>query len=274
MREEVDAGPTGESLFRVSLQEDPGDKNNCNHLEGIPTGADNVVKEPQSLASQDVTSKCRSFLHHINNESRQSHNHRKRSRIMVTGPIKSGKSSLAMNFAYSNAISAAPCLCLDARMCRCIAVTMYRPVVQLTKRVSLGDRLGATTNSPDSTDNFPLMCRYIDAPMESNKQQSKNAKESIEWDPQILKRIRVHRISNVRELLHELLSLLGKPLQDQPRSGGAIIIDDLDMIVARDVNIVRMSQGNAHWNGTTSAILQVGLYCITWLQSKNYDIRY
>jgi hypothetical protein len=253
-----------EEPFLRGLQQDDHDDNiSSDHLETIPAGVGHVMKERQAHALQGVSSKCRSLLLYNDKEFRQQlpHNQRKRSRIMLTGPAKSGKSSLAMNFAYSKVISAAPCVCLDTRMCRCIAVTMYRPVVQPTPSTSAGaGPESSTTNIPDNMDDFPLMCRYIDASMESNKCQSENAQASMEWDPQLLKQIRVHRISNVRELLQDLLSLLGKPLQEQPRSGGAIIIDDLDKIVARDVNNVRMSHGNAHWNATTSAILQVGLY--------------
>jgi hypothetical protein len=261
---EVEAAPIGKSL-----QEDDHDNTNSNnHLERIPADSGIFVKNHGVQVSQDVTSKCwRSLLLPDADMDVQ----RKRSRIMLTGPAKSGKSSLAMNFAYSKAISAAPCLCLDARLCRCNAVTMYRPVLDLTKMTttSLGNGPEAsTTNNLDSVENFPLICRYIDAPEELSKQLYEDAQESIEWDPHLLKQIRVHRISNVRELLQDLLSMLGKPLQEQPRSGGAIIIEDLDKIVAWDVG---MCHGNSHWSASTSTILQIGRYCTTEWQCNDYD---
>ena len=197
-----------------------------------------------------------------------------------------------MEVAYSTARSAAPCLCFDPRMCRCIAVTIYRPATASSSSQSNEDN--------DDEDNFPLFCKQIiktedddiatttnTNPQDCNdeqeiqhvdkrqrteeqeqQQQQKNTNGSNSydnWDVQILKRIRVHRVSSLRELMHDLLTLCGKPLHEQPRAGGAIIIDDIDQIIAQQqdsnstIMMTNSSGGNTpSWQSTSGAILQTG----------------
>ncbi|KAG7360678.1 hypothetical protein IV203_035777 [Nitzschia inconspicua] len=152
-----------------------------------------------------------------------------------------------MDIAYSKTSMAPPCLCLDTNMCRCTTVTMYMPVA-----VPPASAKAATSDEEE----FPLSCRRV-GNEEATEDPSKGGRYQ-DWNPHILKRIRIHRVASVRELLLDLLGMLGKPLQEQPRFGGAIIIDDLDTIVMRDPNIGRVSgnYGNGHRNATTTAILQ------------------
>jgi hypothetical protein len=235
---------------------------------------------------------CLLLYTHNNNKNSRKRSHR---RIAVCGPSRSCNSSLAMELAYSAARSAAPCLCFDPRMCRCIAVTIYRPA--------------ALQSADDEEDNFPLYCRqiintrtriatnaqdcdidqqsqHVDKRQRTNKQQQQQQQQQKEerlqddsndyWDLQILKRIRVQRVGSVRELMHDLLTLCGKPLQEQPRPGGAIIIDDIDTIVARGSTTTTMTTNNdpsgtgnggasLSWQATSGAILQTGTYRSTFL---------
>lgn len=166
---------------------------------------------------------------------------RKRTRIMMVGPIHSGKSSLAMEFAYSKACSVIPCLCVDIQMCCCVAVTMFRA------NPNIASLDGRGKEDVLETDDFPFYCRPVEGIIRSSQPGN-------DWDPQVLQRIRVHRLTTVRELLHELLSLLGKPLQEQPRAGGAIIIEDIDKIVAQDPSLATRSYRNCK----IAAIQQIG----------------
>jgi GTPase SAR1 family protein len=173
-----------------------------------------------------------------------------RRRILVCGPSKSGKTSLAMDLAYSKALIAKPCLCLDPQMCHCIAVTMYR-CCRRRRRKTASTKMDAADDddNDDDDDDFPICARqYHGRPpaassfnkMNGNQRDDEDddlrtnnhEKKDDCWDPRILKSIRIQYVTSVRELLHDMLSLLGKPLQDRPRGGGAIIIDDLDKIVA------------------------------------------
>jgi hypothetical protein len=75
--------------------------------------------------------------------------------------------------------------------------------------------------------------------------------------------------------MHDLLTLCGKPLHEQPRPGGAIIIDDLDTIVAQGSTTTTTTtmttnddpSGNgcggtssSSWQATSGAILQTGTF--------------
>ena len=53
-----------------------------------------------------------------------------------------------------------------------------------------------------------------------------------EWELDALRRIRIEYVTSSRELLQDLLGLLGKPWPDQPVR--AILIDDLDQICQND----------------------------------------
>ena len=123
-----------------------------------------------------------------------------------------------MNLAYSCASTMA-CDCLDS--CQCVAVTMYR-------KSSLED--------PD----FPLFCNPITPDGEHTKdfssryQQLNQPKTMEDWDTRILKRTQIKNVSSVREVLMDLLSILGKSLSQQPCR--AIIMDDIDALVSNEPN--------------------------------------
>jgi DNA polymerase III delta prime subunit len=212
-------------------------------------------------------------------------------RILLCGPQGSGKTSLAMNLAYSKAGSVASCLCFDARMCRCTAVTIYKAAATpTTGPMGVQDEefplfcrpvqeYDCTTTTTTTTTRDSITENEIDLPNPNDEDMDHQGEEDgnhteqevattrKDWDPLILKRIRVHRVTSVRELLHDLLSMLGKPPREQPRPGGAIVIDDIDKIVARDTASrnhgttwgagVGSHQGNAQRTAMSAAILQI-----------------
>ena len=108
-------------------------------------------------------------------------------------------------------------------------------------------------------DRFPLFCRPLSVEMEMDrdgcnhgdgtstnkdrysyfkgratvepgkKEGSSLSSSSSSWDPNLLNRIRICRVSSIRDLWWELLVLAGKPPHEQPAR--AIIVEDLDRIM-------------------------------------------
>lgn len=171
-------------------------------------------------------------------------------RILLQGPPKSGRTSMAMNLAYACAAeSAAPCHC-SLQPCRCTSVILYRK----SQAAPSTDRMRSNSAKED----FPLPCRFVGNATEVTSDTAagnttttnhsihaphhhaskKSATTTLEegnrtqddWDPQILGRIRIQYVASAREMLQDLLGVLAKPLHDHPSR--AIIVDDLDEIVA------------------------------------------
>lgn len=135
-------------------------------------------------------------------------------RILLQGPERSGRTSLVMNLAYSCASrQSSSCHCM-AHPCRCSTVFLYRK-----SRVSSLD------------DDFPMPCH--DSRLFNTKKDLEEYRIR-DWELDTLRRIRIEYVSSARELLQDMLGLLGKPWQDQPIR--AILIDDLDQICQNDNN--------------------------------------
>jgi hypothetical protein len=141
--------------------------------------------------------------------------------MVLNGPKKSGKTSIAMNLAYSCASNFA-CQCVDASGCECMAALFFR-------------------STSEKEADFPATCHIVSSEDDKKDFSSRysdlqdRTKEKIEgFDPSVLKQIRVVYVSSVQDILFELLSLLGKsvPLQ----ACRCIIIDDLDQIASSEVN--------------------------------------
>jgi hypothetical protein len=149
-------------------------------------------------------------------------------RMLLQGPPKSGRSSVAMDLAYAIA-AATPCRehCkTSSSSCRCIAVTLF---------------LAADNNAQDS---FPLYCQELTknqhAAQETALQsfqvqiqqleQSKAATRHATWKMDILRRIQVRHVVSVREVWKYLMTVQGKPVGEQP--WGGILIDSLDALTA------------------------------------------
>mmetsp|Transcript_8108 Transcript_8108/g.16805 ORF Transcript_8108/g.16805 Transcript_8108/m.16805 type:complete len:338 (-) Transcript_8108:1039-2052(-) len=189
------------------------------------------------------------------NSSDNGHNQRRqqqqsktpsRKHILLRGPPRSGKSSLGMNLAYAKAASDNNCC--GGLSCDCVAALVYRP----NMRICNGHNW-----SNDDKDRFPLYCRALQSesykipPMNSNTQKANdrmvdgseavvmgNDNESVpaatdqkqdSWDPKILNKIRIRRVSSVRDLWEDLLVMAGKPVTEQPTR--VIIVEDIDEII-------------------------------------------
>ena len=156
---------------------------------------------------------------------------RTRTRILLRGPSGSGKTSLAMNLACNEAKK-------DSRLpIGSISAIVYRP----------DPRSDNPASTVDSSDRFPLLCRPLPQmdtanPSFTNKSESnaalmekQNQQEDEEsWDPNTLSRIRICRVSSLRQLWEDILVLAGKPIEEQPTR--AIIIEDLDKMIELEEN--------------------------------------
>lgn len=162
-------------------------------------------------------------------------------RILLRGPPKSGRTSMAMDLACSVAMNA-PCRCRQMHACRCIAATLFLPMHPE------GDEENDRNTNNSSSARFPLQCHKvyeesIPAGLESPRWRSQlqhldavsPAPRAVspppDWDPESLGRIEVRHVSSLRQVLHYLLSVQGKPLHEQPL--GAIIVDDLDVLASK-----------------------------------------
>lgn len=137
--------------------------------------------------------------------------------ILLQGPAKSGRSSLAMDFAAEMAANAV-CQC-NSRQCLCKPVAFLRP-------------------ESKASSFFPMRC-YRSGVDESGvdfrhrmqellKTSTSRDNNTTIWNPNTLKRIQVHHLASFRDCLQYLLCLQGKPKHEQPYS--AIIIDDIDWL--------------------------------------------
>ena len=163
-------------------------------------------------------------------------------RILLRGPKQSGKSSIAMNLACAVA-SDTPCYCKQKSQtqqssCRCVAVTFFRPLKQREFSASFVDEStpdNATNN--DRNSGFPLPCHQVqqrDVEREEPTTYRTMSSFDHDWDMDSLSRIQVHHVNSIREILHYLLSVTGKPPHEQP--AGAIIIDDVDILASNEPN--------------------------------------
>lgn len=145
-------------------------------------------------------------------------------RILLQGPGGSGRTSMLMNLAYTSAAGAtSTCHCL-VQPCRCTPVVIYRKSQSMQKE-----------------DDFPIPCLCTNDSSTSTKGIDENSTK--DWDLDILQRIRIRYVASAREILQDLLGMLGQPLHEQPFK--AILIDDLDLICGdeKNENIIRPSSG-------------------------------
>ena len=196
----------------------------------------------------------------------QERNRVSRKRILLRGPPRSGKSSLAMDLAYSKASAAKN----NRGENSCVAI-VYR--FNGRKRIDYNskDRKNSNDNDhqPNSfSDPFPLFCRALttetDEKYRDNIDTTKsrdqlkptilpNTKavpfesatkrdEEYSWDPTSLNRIKICYVSSVQQLWEDLLMLVGKPIHEQPTC--VIILEDLDQIILSGENVSKSNHRN------------------------------
>jgi hypothetical protein len=212
-----------------------------------------------------------------------------RKRILLRGPPRSGKSSLGMNLAYAEA--KAENNCCGGLPCGCVAMIVYRPKV---RRHSDNNNHNSNSNYyyyddddkySSNGERFPLFCRAVSAqtgevPAHKTNDRTKeglqattlrNAEvaavtkrdEEDTWDANTLNRIRICRVSSVRDLWEDMLALAGKPLHERPIR--AIVVEDLDLIIGSGgdpSNHNQTSGNNKKHNYLVSMMLKTGEYNI------------
>lgn len=185
-----------------------------------------------------------------------------RKRILLRGPPRSGKTCMSMNLACSKAE-------MDHRLpSGCVSVIVYR---------SAGGNINNSTehngrhgSSSDESDPFPLFCRAVPA-QSARADQTMTTSIHVEedkWDSDTLNRIRICRVSSMRELLEDMLVLAGKPEEEKPTR--AIVIEDLDQIIESGSNPSNQSHLR-HNNGKNfvAMMLKTGkLYHILFIPTK------
>ena len=216
----------------------PQNNNNNNNRDGATAAAAHLDKAADQQHSSLLLSAMDSIhttdnIDSINDGGNDCTGQRRR--LVLSGPPKSGRSSLAMDLAYDIA-SHSPCrLHCQAKPCQCIAVTVFVPVN------------GDEKNENDHSSLFPLKCSRscsskTDVAHDFDGSNANAATAATSWDADVLKRIRIHHIvvasggsanSASREICEHLLFLQGLPVQEQP--WGGIVLDDLDRLTAPSI---------------------------------------
>lgn len=143
--------------------------------------------------------------------------------LFVTGPPKSGRSSLAMDAAYSIASSSSSqALCRQhcEGPCRCVAATLIVPAVSQDALFPLYCQQSVSTNTNNKEQGEPSF--------QVQMQQLQQSKQT-HYQPHVLQRIQVRHVASVHCLLTYLLTVQGLPAEEQP--WGGIVVDSLDRLV-------------------------------------------
>jgi hypothetical protein len=149
---------------------------------------------------------------------------RETNRLLLNGPQKSGKTSFAMDLAYSYASNFA-CQCVDENQCECAAVLFFR-----------------TASSIESdAENFPPPCHKVISQSDNqhislrhSNFQDKAKYKNESFNSKVLRRIKILYVSAVQDIHSELLLLLGMSIPLKPPH--AIILDDIDKIASSDTS--------------------------------------
>jgi len=166
------------------------------------------------------------------------------SNILLRGPRQSGRSSLAMNMAHSIAASNKCRGDCGSASCACVAVTILTPLQN------------------NNEDRFPLLCNLVESSPQDFYGQLRalqsnpyNKPPTSSWNKTALRRIQVHRMASIRDVLDFLLSVQGKSSCPM----GGIIVEDLDCFV----------RGN---NNSTSELSTEQLMTMTQISKYSYFV--
>ena len=151
----------------------------------------------------------------------------KSSNMILCGPCKSGRSSMVMNMAHSLAASHGD----HCRSGHCGSASCCCPDVVILTPLLEGKH-----------ERFPLSCHVVEESLPLDfygqlraLQQSNHAEEpnkTTSWNKAALRRIQVHRMSSICNVMEYLLSFQGR--NENPMS--AIIVEDLDIFVRGDAS--------------------------------------
>lgn len=130
------------------------------------------------------------------------------SNMLVKGLPKSGKTSLVMDLVHSVATHA-PCRGACTAPCTCVAAVLLRT---------------ATKSS------FPLCCQQVQPESDFQAQLKALDAPKATWNKAALRRIQVHHLESMTDLLHYLLGLQGRDERDRP--SGCIVLDDIESFVS------------------------------------------
>ena len=247
----------GASLLPFFDRNNRGDSGNASLLE---TGGWSPKRNHANRCrkTEDCDPKCASLILHggtlVANPPHEGKRRRtSRKRILLRGPPRSGKTSLAMNLAHSEAAT--------DRGHGCVSAIVYRPAKRRTDNDNDNDNKPQSASSSKS-DPFPLFCRALPAQTENQVDagMARNTKDDEEdsWVPDTLGRIRICHVSSVRELLEDMLVLAGKAENEQPTC--AIVVEDLDQIIEGDPN-------RSHLRGTNGKNNKHNNYIATMLKT-------
>jgi len=131
--------------------------------------------------------------------------------VLVKGPSKSGKTSLAMETAHATAALLAPCRghCA-ASNCKCVASIFLTKIQQACKP-------------------FPLFCQQIKQENDFTTFVRDLDTPRTTWNKDALGRIQIHYVPSIRELLEFLLGMHAKDEGERPSA--CIVVDDIERFV-------------------------------------------
>lgn len=191
-------------------------------------------------------------------------------RILLQGSPGSGRTSIAMDLAYSLASKGSAC-CLSDLNCRCTKVVVYRKLKLKDSSPSSLERNDSGTDAQVENYTFPTRC-YRQDPRSATSatcdkrspsgNMSMSESPSQAWNPLVLSHIKIQSVDSTREILQDLLSVMGRPNAQQPKQ--AIIIDDLDAIsdVTNPTQNSFPGRSDQNQNSTTS-MMQMRKYINT-----------
>lgn len=183
--------------------------------------------------------------------------------VLVKGPSKSGKTSLAMETAHATAALLAPCRghCA-ASNCKCVASIFLTKIQQACKP-------------------FPLFCQQIKQENDFTTFVRDLDTPRTTWNKDALGRIQIHYVPSIRELLEFLLGMHAKDEGERPSA--CIVVDDIERFVKSEegqepltmpemMNLVQIMAILADTGHTLSRLQHTPVSIIVTMQSSSCSV--
>lgn len=178
--------------------------------------------------------------------------------ILLQGPEKSGRTSLAMDMALEFAAKA-KCEC-HSRVCKCLPVVFLRPDCKAESFPMRCQRHGKRQEEEEVLDRI----QRLKAPTSSSNL----------WEKKLLRKIHVHHFVSFRDCLQCLLSLQGKPKHEQPYR--AIVVDDIDWLADESLGAkespMQVSQFLAILFDTVNFLVSRPTVCVTMSTKSHFPM--